>query len=135
MQMDSFVGGMGGVEMKPKTTPEPAVMSTGSTASAKEVQTVTNTVNNGSEQEKQGQQQGREKEPAESSMKDALSKLNAQIANTHCAYSYDEDTRRISIKVYDDETDELIREIPPEKSLEALKKMWEIAGIMIDEKR
>lgn len=135
MQMDSFVGGMGGVEIKPKTTPEPAVMSTGNTAPAKEVQAVTNTVNNGSEQEKQGKQQGREKEPAESSMKDALSKLNAQIANTHCAYSYDEDTRRISIKVYDDETDELIREIPPEKSLEALKKMWEIAGIMIDEKR
>lgn len=135
MQMDSFVGGMGGVEMKPKTTPEPVVMSTGNTASVKEVRAVTNTVNNVLEQEKQGKQQGREKEPAESSMKDALSKLNAQIASTHCAYSYDEDTRRISIKVYDDETDELIREIPPEKSLEALKKMWEIAGIMIDEKR
>lgn len=135
MQMDSFVGGMGGVEMKPKTTPEPVVMSTGNAMPTKEVQAVTNTVNNGSEQEKQGQQRGREKEPAQSSIKDALSKLNAQIASTHCAYSYDEDTRRISIKVYDDETDELIREIPPEKSLEALKKMWEIAGIMIDEKR
>ena len=64
-----------------------------------------------------------------------MSMLNAQIANTHCSYSYDEETKRISIKVFDDETDELIREIPPEKSLEALKKMWEIAGIMIDEKR
>lgn len=78
---------------------------------------------------------GKEKEPAESSMKDAISKLNAQISNTHCAYSYDEDTKRISIKVYDDETNELIREVPPEKSLEALKKMWEIAGIIMDEKR
>lgn len=135
MQMDSFVGGMGGVEIKPQTTPEPVVIPTSNVTPTAEVQKVTGTTNNGSEQEKQGQQQGREKEPAESSMRDALSKLNAQIASTHCAYSYDEDTRRISIKVYDDATDELIREIPPEKSLEALKKMWEIAGIMIDEKR
>ena len=48
--------------------------------------------------------------------------------------SYDEDTKRITIKVFDDETEELIREVPPEKSLEVLKKVWEIAGIIIDEK-
>lgn len=86
-------------------------------------------------EDKRASFRGKEKEPAESSMKDAISKLNAQISNTHCAYSYDEDTKRISIKVYDDETNELIREVPPEKSLEALKKMWEIAGIIMDEKR
>lgn len=78
---------------------------------------------------------GREKEPAQSSMDAAMSLLNSQIAKTHCAYAYDEVTKRVSIKVFDDETEELIREVPPEKSLEALKKMWEIAGIIIDEKR
>lgn len=89
----------------------------------------------GVETERQEDLFGKEKEPAQSSIEDALSKLNAQIAKTHCAYSYDKDTKRISIKVYDDETDELIREVPPEKSLEALKKMWQIAGIIVDEKR
>lgn len=78
---------------------------------------------------------GRGKEPTKNSMDAAISVLNSQIARTHCAYAYDEVTKRVSIKVYDDETDELIREVPPEKSLEALKKMWEIAGIIIDEKR
>lgn len=78
---------------------------------------------------------GKEKEPAKSSMDAAMSVLNSQIARTHCAYAYDEVTKRVSIKVFDDETDELIREVPPEKSLEALQKMWEIAGIIIDEKR
>ena len=76
-----------------------------------------------------------EKEPSKSSIDAAMSLLNSQIERTHCAYSYDEETKRISIKVYDDETEELIREVPPEKSLEALKKIWEIAGIIIDEKR
>ena len=33
------------------------------------------------------------------------------------------------------ETDKLIREVPPEKSLEALQKIWELAGIIVDEKR
>ncbi len=76
-----------------------------------------------------------EKEPSKSSIDAAMSLLNSQIERTHCAYTYDEETKRISIKVFDDETEELIREVPPEKTLEAIKKIWEIAGIIIDEKR
>ena len=64
----------------------------------------------------------------------AISGMNARLPKTHCAYAYDEDTKRITIKVFDDETEEIIREVPPEKSLEVLKKVWEIAGIIIDEK-
>lgn len=75
------------------------------------------------------------KEPARGTIDSAISDMNAKMSKTRCAYAYDEDTRRITIKVYDDETDELIREVPPEKSLEVLKKVWEIAGIIIDEKR
>lgn len=81
---------------------------------------------------------GKEKDPAQSTIDTAISGMNAQMAKmakTRCAYAYDEGTKRITIKVYDDETDELIREVPPEKSLEALKKIWELAGIFIDEKR
>jgi len=33
------------------------------------------------------------------------------------------------------DTDEVIREIPPEKSLDMLQKMLEMAGILVDEKR
>jgi len=78
---------------------------------------------------------GKEKDPAKSTIDSAISGMNARMAKTRCAYAYDEGTKRITIKVYDDETDELIREVPPEKSLEALKKIWELAGIFIDEKR
>ena len=42
-------------------------------------------------------------------------------------------TTEITIK--DKETDEVIKEIPSEKALKMLEKAWEIAGILVDEKR
>jgi len=38
------------------------------------------------------------------------------------------------IKVINSETDEVIREIPPEKILDLIAKLWELAGIIVDEK-
>ena len=37
--------------------------------------------------------------------------------------------------VKDIDTDEVIKEIPSEKALEMLAKAWELAGIMVDERR
>ena len=37
--------------------------------------------------------------------------------------------------IKDKETDEVIKEIPSEKALKMLEKAWEIAGILVDEKR
>lgn len=49
-------------------------------------------------------------------------------------YNVDELTDRIIIKVIDSETDEVIKEIPPEKSNDAVRKMWELAGLIVDKK-
>jgi len=38
------------------------------------------------------------------------------------------------LTIINDETDEVIREIPPEKILDMVAKMWELAGIMVDRK-
>lgn len=75
------------------------------------------------------------KEPSKSSIDSAVSDANNRMTSTRCEYSYDEDTKRVSIKVFDKDNDELIREVPPEESLEMLQKMWEIAGLIVDEKR
>lgn len=75
------------------------------------------------------------KDPTMSTIDSAISKANGRLSKTRCEYSYDEATRRVSIKVFDKESEELIREVPPEKSLEMLKKIWELAGIVVDEKR
>ncbi len=72
-------------------------------------------------------------------VKSAVDDINRQIKSnlksTQCSFKYHEDTNRISITVKDKETDEIIREIPPEKALDMLAKAWELAGLMVDERR
>jgi flagellar protein FlaG len=75
------------------------------------------------------------KDPSKKTIDSVMSEANQKMSKTRCEYAYDEPTKRVSIKVYDKETDELIREVPPEKSLEMLQRMWELAGIIVDEKR
>ena len=72
---------------------------------------------------------------SEASINDAVSKANHRMEHTRCEYSYHKETNRVSIKVLNADTDEVIREIPPEKSLDMLQKMWEMAGILVDERR
>ncbi|GIO12284.1 hypothetical protein J19TS2_18390 [Cohnella xylanilytica] len=45
-----------------------------------------------------------------------------------------EATKTIMVKVINKDTGELIREIPPEKTLDLVAKMMEFAGILIDER-
>ncbi|MFC7678559.1 flagellar protein FlaG [Paenibacillus sp. GCM10028914] len=45
-----------------------------------------------------------------------------------------EKTQAIMIKVLNKETGEIIREIPPEQTLEIVAKMMEFAGLIIDER-
>lgn len=52
-----------------------------------------------------------------------------------CEFKYHEKINRVSIKIMDEETGEVIREIPPEETLRMIEKMWEVAGILFDEKR
>lgn len=50
-------------------------------------------------------------------------------------YSVHEKTKQIMVKIINSDTNEVIKELPPEKTLDAIAKMWELAGILVDEKR
>lgn len=83
-----------------------------------------------------GKSQVLEKQTASpKSVEDAVKRVNNQMTKTHCEFSYNEGVNRVSITVYDDATGEVVREIPPEESLKMLEKMWEITGLMVDERR
>jgi flagellar protein FlaG len=73
----------------------------------------------------------------EARVKSAVKLANTQMkqTRTRCEFSYHEQTNRVSIKVIDKDTQEVIREIPPEETLEMVEKMWELAGILVDERR
>lgn len=49
-------------------------------------------------------------------------------------FSIHEKTKEIMVKVIDVNTDQVIREIPPEKILDMVAAIWEAAGIFVDEK-
>ncbi|MGG4144868.1 flagellar protein FlaG [Paenibacillus algorifonticola] len=57
-----------------------------------------------------------------------------QGPDTTFEMSVHEQTKAIVIKVLNKETGELIREIPPEKTLDLVAKFMEINGILIDKR-
>ena len=56
-------------------------------------------------------------------------------ANSEAVFGIHEGTNRVTIKIVDKETKKTIKELPPEKTLDMIAKVWEMAGILIDEKR
>ncbi|WP_025688190.1 flagellar protein FlaG [Paenibacillus zanthoxyli] len=48
--------------------------------------------------------------------------------------SIHKETHAVMIKVKNKETGELIREVPPEKILDAVAKMMEVTGLIVDKK-
>lgn len=85
--------------------------------------------------EQQGSGQQKDHKPSEATVDDAVKRANLKMSHTRCEYSYHEQTNRVMIKVVDKDTDKVVREIPPEKSLDMLQKIWELAGMLVDEKR
>lgn len=90
--------------------------------------------NKQSEEQERG---AKDSHTSEEQLKNAISHANNRLkqARTRCEFSYHEKTNRVSIKVFDRDTEEIIREIPPEEALEMLEKMWEVAGFLVDERR
>lgn len=57
-----------------------------------------------------------------------------KIVNKRFEFSIHEETGRTMVKIIDRDTNEVISEIPPEKILDMLAKIWEAVGLIIDRK-
>lgn len=68
-------------------------------------------------------------------IKQAIDKINKKLWRSEAIFGIHEETNRVVIKIVDKETKEVLKEYPPEKTLDMIAKAWELAGIMIDEKR
>ncbi len=90
-----------------------------------------------SKQESKEEEKQKDAQTNANRIKSILNETNNKIkpARTRCEFSYHEEINRVSIKVMDVDTDKVIREIPPEETLEMLQKLWEVAGLLVDEKR
>lgn len=78
----------------------------------------------------QGQEQANNEQ-----IRKAVEKLNKSMSHSEAVFGIHEDTNRVMIKIVDRNTKEVIKELPPEKTLDMIAKVWELAGIMVDEKR
>ena len=56
-------------------------------------------------------------------------------SSAEAVFGIHEKTNRVTIKMVDKDTKKVIKEFPPEETLDMIAKVWEIAGIMVDEKR
>lgn len=87
--------------------------------------------NNTGGQEKQEEQQQKYQEK----IKKAVEQMNAKLYNSEAIFGIHDKTNRVVIKIVDKESKEVLKELPPEKTLDMIAKIWEMAGILVDEKR
>jgi len=73
--------------------------------------------------------------PTNEQLKRAVEEINKKANNSTAVFGVHEETNRITIKIVDKESKEVIKEFPPEKTLDMIAKVWEMAGLMVDEKR
>ena len=70
-------------------------------------------------------------------IKKAVEQLNKKMLNqnSEAVFGIHEATNRVTIKIVDKDTKKVIKELPAEKTLDMLARIWEMAGILVDEKK
>ena len=70
-------------------------------------------------------------------LKKSVDDINKRAVDdqSEAVFGIHDKTNRITIKIIDKKTKEVIKEFPPEKTLDMIAKVWEMAGLMVDEKR
>ncbi|MCM1541740.1 MAG: flagellar protein FlaG [Blautia sp.] len=113
--------------------PESAVSSA---APVETVDRTTSVVENAQEkgQSNNGDQPARDQQATNEQIRKAVEKLNKSMPNSEAVFGIHEKTNRVTIKIVDRGTKEVIRELPPEKTLDMIAKVWELAGILVDER-
>jgi len=56
------------------------------------------------------------------------------MSHSEAIFGIHEKTNRVTIKIVDKDSKEVIKEFPPEKTLDMIAKAWELAGILVDAK-
>ncbi|MFZ7120921.1 MAG: flagellar protein FlaG [Eubacteriaceae bacterium] len=80
--------------------------------------------------------QGEEYKYTGDDLKKAVNETNKMIfgGNSHFEFQVHEKTGAMMVKLIDNNTNEVIKEIPPEKILDLVANIWELVGIIVDEK-
>ena len=88
----------------------------------------------GKEGQGAGNQSSEQQQNANEKIKKAVEQLNKNMPHSEAVFGIHDGTNRVMIKIVDKDTKEVIKEFPPEETLDMIAKVWELAGIMIDER-
>lgn len=85
----------------------------------------------------QTQAQAQQQMDKNAQIRKAVNDINKSAAGdqSEAIFGIHDKTNRVTIKIIDKKTKEVIKEFPPEKTLDMIAKVWEMAGIMVDERR
>lgn len=82
-----------------------------------------------------GQNNEQEAAKQNEQIKRAVENINKTNPHTEAIFGIHDGTNRVTIKIVDKDSKKVIKEFPPEKTLDMIEKVWEMAGLMVDEKR
>lgn len=131
----------GSVVQKPQASAEaekPESSSVNNTAAVEYVDKTTSVVESAREKGQSGNNssdQGMDQQAYHEKIRKAVETLNKKMSNSEAVFGIHEDTNRVTIKIVDKSTKEVIKELPPEKTLDMIARVWEMAGILVDERR
>ena len=70
-----------------------------------------------------------------SQIRKAVDEINKKAHNSEAVFGIHEATNRVTIKIVDKDTKKVLKEYPPEKTLDMIAKVWEMAGLLVDKKQ
>ncbi len=83
-----------------------------------------------------GQDSEKQKDLSIDEIENVIKEMNQfiQIFNAKIAFEIDKDTKKTVLKIIDAQTNEIIRQIPPEELLKISRRISELLGLIINEK-
>lgn len=89
----------------------------------------------GDQEERDGSTGSNNGQQTSRQLQQAVEKLKQNMkSQTEAVFGFHEGTNRVMIKIVDKDTKDIIKEYPPEETLDMIQKVWEMAGIMVDER-
>ena len=128
----------GSVVQKPKAPVQAEKPQSADTSvqEAKQVDRTTSIVENAKEKgQADSNEQNKDQQLTHEQIRKAVDQLNRNLSNSEAVFGIHEETNRVTIKIVDKSTKEVIKELPPEKTLDMIAKVWDIAGLLVDERR
>ena len=69
-----------------------------------------------------------------SQIRKAVDEINKKAHNSEAVFGIHDATNRVTIKIVDKDTKKVLKEYPPEKTLDMIAKVWYMAGLLVDQK-